>query len=418
MGGGRIYYGWFVLAAGALSEMLAIGSTSYSAGLFVLPLQGEFHLSRTLASSSIIILFLGGCIVSPLVGRALDTWPIRLVMSLGAVILAATFAGIAATHSLIVMALLLFIPGAVGFMCLGPLTTSTLASRWFYRRRGLALGIAAIATSGGGLLVVPLLSAAIKAYGWRLALTYEAAVIAVVVTSLAVLVLRDSPIAMALGEHLENVARPSQEKNPAEAGNAAPPKWRIFLNSRDFWTPTLVMALISGICQALVITFVPYGLQLGFQPAPTALVISAFSVAAAMTKVIAGMLADRVDQRRLLSMSALFLLMALLLLGFSKAYIALLGGAALAGVALGFVLPTAPAMIAAAFGTPSFGTIMGVTYVFLGIFAIGGVIFVGQVYDRLGGYHPAFVALLIPAAAVLALTVIFAPTARGKVGLP
>jgi len=31
-----VYYGWWVLAATALTEMLAIGSTSYAAGLFVL----------------------------------------------------------------------------------------------------------------------------------------------------------------------------------------------------------------------------------------------------------------------------------------------------------------------------------------------------------------------------------------------
>ena len=36
------YYGWLVLAAGAVSEMLATGSTAYAAGLFVLPLQAEF----------------------------------------------------------------------------------------------------------------------------------------------------------------------------------------------------------------------------------------------------------------------------------------------------------------------------------------------------------------------------------------
>ena len=47
-----VYYGWWVLGAGAITEMLAIGSTSYAAGLFVLPLERELSLSRAAASSA------------------------------------------------------------------------------------------------------------------------------------------------------------------------------------------------------------------------------------------------------------------------------------------------------------------------------------------------------------------------------
>src|ERR1700735_3087814 len=95
-----VYYGWFVLAASAVSEMLVQGATSYSAGLFVLPLQAEFHLSRAAANSSILILFAGAMLVAPLVGRALDAWPIRSMMSLGAVVLGLCFAGIALAPAL------------------------------------------------------------------------------------------------------------------------------------------------------------------------------------------------------------------------------------------------------------------------------------------------------------------------------
>ena len=60
-----IYYGWWVLAAMAVIEMLTIGSTSYSAGLFVLPLEQEFSLSRTAANSPLMICFVGAAPVVP-----------------------------------------------------------------------------------------------------------------------------------------------------------------------------------------------------------------------------------------------------------------------------------------------------------------------------------------------------------------
>ena len=95
-----VYYGWYVLAASAVSEMLVQGATIYASGLFVLPLQAEFHISRAAANLPVLILFAGAMLIAPVVGRALDTRPIRLVMLAGRVLLGLSFGGIAATHSL------------------------------------------------------------------------------------------------------------------------------------------------------------------------------------------------------------------------------------------------------------------------------------------------------------------------------
>src|SRR3954467_13277892 len=67
-----VYYGWWVLAATAAIEMLTIGSTSYSAGLFVLPLEREFSLSRAAANSPLPISFVGAALTAPLAGFLLD----------------------------------------------------------------------------------------------------------------------------------------------------------------------------------------------------------------------------------------------------------------------------------------------------------------------------------------------------------
>ena len=286
-----VYYGWFVLAASAVSEMLVQGATSYSAGLFVLPLQAEFHISRAVANLPVLILFAGAMLVAPLAGRALDTRSIRLVVPVGAILLAASFAGIAATHSLAVMAVILVFPAAIAFMAAGPLNTSTLASRWFYRRRGLAQGFAAVATSAGGFTVVPLLSAAIQRHGWRPALFYEGVIESVIIVVLALLVLRNRPSDLGLQDHPENQDRPANVPAAERLG------WGDILFSRAFWIPCLTLAAISGTCQAIVITLVPYGVQLGMTPVAAALPISVFAIVAAITKVVAGLLADRINQR-------------------------------------------------------------------------------------------------------------------------
>ena len=79
-----VYYGWFVLAASAVSELLVQGATLYAAGLFVLPLQAEFHLSRADANSAVQLPFLGAMVAAPFAGRLLDKCSIRWVMPVAA----------------------------------------------------------------------------------------------------------------------------------------------------------------------------------------------------------------------------------------------------------------------------------------------------------------------------------------------
>jgi len=403
-----VYYGWFILAASAVSEMLVMGATAYASGLFVLPLQAEFHISRANANSSILILFLGATLASPLVGKFLDRYPIRLVMSAGAIVLGLSFAAIALAHALWIMAVILLVPASIAFISLGPLNTSTLAARWFHRRRGLALGIAAVATAGGGFTVVPLLSAAIQHYGWRQALLYEGAAMAVIIIVLALLVLRDRPSDLGLENHPENLERDAVTPPPGRA----PLDWKRVFTSRAFWIPSLTLAAVSGTCQATVITLVPYGVQLGVAPGAAALLISAFAISAGTTKVLAGLLADRVNPRLLLIGAAGFMTLSWLIPSLSPAYGALFASSCLAGIALGCALPTAAKLIAAGFGAGRFGSVMGWTYAMTLAMAVLAVRFVGFMYDRFGGYHAAFQSFAALLAGLLLMTLLIAPDTR------
>jgi MFS family permease len=401
-----VYYGWFVLAASAVSEMLVQGATSYSAGLFVLPLQAEFHISRAVANLPVLILFAGAMLVAPLAGRALDTRSIRLVVPVGAILLAASFAGIAVTHSLAVMAVILVFPAAIAFMAAGPLNTSTLASRWFYRRRGLAQGFAAVATSAGGFTVVPLLSAAIQRHGWRPALFYGGVIESVIIVVLALLVLRNRPSDLGLQDHPENQGRPA---NAAASGRL---RLSDILFSRAFWIPCLTLAAISATSQAIVITLVPYGVQLGMTPVAAALPISVFAIVAAITKVVAGLLADRINQRALLIVAALAMTACWLLLTVLALPPALFAAAGLAGLALGCALPTAAGLVAGSFGSARFGQVMGWGYALLAALLLSSVIFAGVMFDKTKSYHIPFLVFAVLLAGISLLVIMVAPVRK------
>jgi MFS family permease len=264
-----------------------------------------------------------------------------------------------------------------------------------------------VASSGGGFVVVPLLSIAIQAFGWRHGLLYEAIVLTFVIIGLAFFVLRNGPEDMGLGEH------PELQGQSRARGRVERLRWREFLASGAFWIPSLTLAGISGTAQATVITLVPYGIQLGFAPASAALLISVFSLFAAITKIVAGILADRVNQRILLVLAALFMTLSWLSLSLSSTYGAIFAGACLAGIALGCALPTTAGLIAMRFGPERFGSVMGWTYAFTCICAIASVLFAGSVFDRTHGYVLAFEVFLILMGSLAVATLVFARSARG-----
>ena len=401
--GRAVYYGWWVLAAAAVTELLAVGSTSYAAGLFVLPLQNEFGLSRAAANSALAIGLAGAAFMAPIVGYLLDRFPAQWVISLGVIPFGVGLITISAASSIPLMAFAMLIPVGFGAMAIGPLTTSTLTSRWFYRRRGRALGLATVATSGGGIIVVPLLSWAIETYGWRMALRVEAILIVAIVLALSILVLRSGPSDLGLEEHDENRGRPRMDM----AGGHTAATWRYggILSTANFWAIALILAAISGIDQAIVVTIVPYGIGLGFPPAWAAFLIGAFSISAAVVKIASGFLAEFVERRMIMLAATLAMIAALSVLLLFSTYDGVLLACCLAGAALGGVLPSSAALVAAHFGSPSFGRVMGMIYVAVVLSSIVCAGFIGSVFDRTAGYDLAFLTFL--AVAVLSALAVF-----------
>jgi MFS family permease len=136
------------------------------------------------------------------------------------------------------------------------------------------------------------------------------------------------------------------------------------------------------------------------------LVISAFAVATALAKILAGLLADYWDTRVLLFVSALCLPLSLAIFAWFSSYPALVLASTFAGLASGGIIPTSASLIAARFGAVHFGSVMGWTYALVGAATILAVLFSGTVFDLTGGYRGAFLGLLGFSLAVIALALL------------
>lgn len=408
----RLFYGWWLIAAVFVGEMLAIGSTTYAFGLFVQPLQDEFGISRGDANKGFALLIVGMGLSGPLIGRLLDRRSARRVMAFGAAWMAAGFVAVALAPSLQWMALATMLMIASGAAMIGPLTANTLASRWFERRRGRALGIVAVGTSVGGTLLVPLIAYNIGAYGWRTALLIQAALVFGIAGTLALWVVRDRPQDLGLLPDGENTPATDGQRPPAAAASA--PEWTPgrLLRHRDFWCIGLSVGLTFAVTQSVLASLVPYAVDAGIDAKKAALLVSSLSVCSILGKLLFGALAERVDKRWLLLAVVGFTLAQLGTLIVQPDFVWLLVICGIAGFAIGGELPVWAAIIAERYGPRSFGTVMGLMNPINMICSLTAIGFVGAAYDRSGGYELPFTVFLGVAVASAVMTLLITPPRR------
>jgi MFS family permease len=209
----RLYYGWYIVAVALVVNTLTVGATFMAFGLFVVPVSKALELSRAEMNTAIILLSLGMAVTAPFVGRAIDRFPLKMIMIPSALLFGGSLVALGLSESVWLSAAIIAFPLAIGMSGAGPLAVTTLVARWFAVRRGRAMSIATIGGAFGSVVVVPPLGIAIEQLGWRAALVGMGATLIVLLLVLALFVL-DRPGAddheTAVGERPSRRCRDSQ----------------------------------------------------------------------------------------------------------------------------------------------------------------------------------------------------------------
>lgn len=396
-----MFYGWWLTAAAFVVLMVSNGAIMYSYSVVAVPLGEAFQASRTTMMLGMTGMTLAGGLASPFLGSLIDRGSLRAMMLLGAAGLALGYIGLSlATASWqipVIYALLMML----GINLLGPLTTSTLLARWFTRRRGMALGIAAVGTSVGGFVFPPLVQWLIDTHEWRLALRYLGIGCLVVILP-AILMVANRPGDRGL--------HPDGDSTDPNAGQAAPPPLSsaALLRERNFWLVAIAMSLLFGVYTALLSNLVPFALGTGAQPERAAFLISVLALAGIVGKLGFGTIADRVDLRGGLAAAMLLVILGLVAYLLAESYTVLLLGSIALGLAAGGMLPVWGALLAVLFGAANYGRVMGMMNPVIMPLTLLGPPLAGMVFDATGSYQFAFVGFI----AALLLGLLLLPMIR------
>ena len=162
-------------------------------------------------------------------------------------------------------------------------------SAWFYRKRGLAIGLVMAGTGLGYAYVPVLVRYVIDAYSWRAAYLVLAAIIAFIALPLVYLWMRESPRELGLRPDGD----PPDAPTPAATSRDVGLELTGILRRREFWILVSVLIVLSFALHGLLAHLVPMLVDRGMSSATAASVAAVEGVTVMLARVLVGHLMDR-----------------------------------------------------------------------------------------------------------------------------
>lgn len=381
------YYGWNIVGLTVLAQMAAYGIAINCLSLYLPLWSQDLNAPVSLLAFCYTAPAAVFCLLGPLTGYCADRFSIRIMLALGLAGAAVSFAlASQVTHAWQLIAIFATIAPA-SMVVSGFVPCQTLISRWFERRRGMAIGLCALGQSLAGALLPPVLAVALPAIGWRQLFLFVAAFLAVVCVPLALLVVRDRP-RQGEGQGLEFT-----REHVAPVATAAAMNVKQILTRSNFWI--LVTCYVSAglISSGFLVNLAPMVASENLESTDAAALLSILSITALGTKLLAGYALDRVGPRAvliaILAMGTGGMVVLLLVPGFAG----LLTATFLIAGCLAIIVP----MVATAgreFGPAVVGRVMGLLAA-VGVIGVTGPPLMAYMRETTGGYDAPLMMLAV-----------------------
>jgi sugar phosphate permease len=406
----RIYYGYWLVVAGFVTQFLSVGAMNYSIGAFMLPMttdltwtRAEFILPRSLGQ--FVMAFTGFYI-----GSYVDRLGARAFVLAGLFILTAALWGLSMIQAWWQWVILNGILLTVGAALIGSLVVNVTLSKWFVANRGQAIGWSSMGVSFAGIGLTPVITRYIDAYGWRAG--WQAMAVGTLVLALpAALMMRRAPEDYGLHPDGRSDAQMSTEAGArAQADYDTSVARKQALRMPLFYMLVGAFSMFQVLIPVVLFQTIPFMTDAGYSRSTAALMITIASVPALVTKPMWGWLIDRVNPKPLaafsVALSGLALIMIVLSVqarSLSLEYLSFF----ILGIGWGGVIPMQEVIWASYFGRRYLGAVRSAALPFALILGAGGPLAVGHYHDVVGNYDGAFIIVgcmsLLAGALLLAL---------------
>ncbi len=387
-----IFYGWWIVLACFFLLFLVAGAGFYSFSIFIKPLEEDFGWSRASVSLTMSIYFILTGLLGPFVGKLIQTYGPKKIMSLSALASGVCFILVSFTHSLWYFygsyALL-----AVSNSGIGIVPVSSLLARWFIKRRGIAIGFAMVGISVGGLVMAPLVGLITTYFSWKGSFVFLGLLVWALALPMTLFVVKSSPTEVGLMPDGDE-PRTTEETNflyDSSSSIFAVEKqgWplRSAIRNRAFKWIAATFFLVPIAQMGIMQHQVPIISEAGISGPAAATALGLTAGMGGLGKLTFGRISEILSLRYAASLC--FGLQALGVFVLIKAHtIAMVWAYVLIfGFAMGGVIVLLPLVVGHFFGLVSFGVILGTLGLTQALGGSVGAIFSGLLYDHWGSYH-------------------------------
>ena len=254
-------------------------------------------LDRTSTSLAFSLARAEGAIEGPIVGHLLNRYGPKPIMIAAVLLMGVGYLLLSQINSyttfLIIYLGVISLAHAGGFMH----APMVLINTWFIRQRARAITISSAAFGLGGVLVAPILSAIVQAWGWRWGAAIGGLLFLVIGIPLC-LTVRRSPESMGLLPDGDELAGPTAGKDGPAQKISAEVEVTVAqaLRSFPFWGSVLAAGIRNASYHAISVHFVPLMVWKGFSQPQAALLLSIYAFLGMALTLIMGWFADKTNK--------------------------------------------------------------------------------------------------------------------------
>jgi len=346
-------------------------------------LERELGASQTELSSALSLFFIFSTLASIFLGRILDKYSIKGIMTSGGIIFSLGLFSIAMVENTLSLLLIYATLIAVGGPALGNLSITKLVANWFDSKAGMALGIAAIGISFSGVVLPILVDPLIDSIGWRnVYLVFGAAVVFILLPAVRMLVI-NSP--EEIGQKKDNLETQPSSNTSQKLLNVSD-----FFKSKIFWIISLTFAFQFFAMGGVLLHLPLHSEKIGFSETfslvgfPIKQYVFAYSLAAfggVAGKILFGYLVDKLKPNKPVMIMMLMQSLGIFGLTFSGNFLFFSLFCFTFGLGFGGAMVLMSACFLKAFGSVNLGSVRGFSGMIVVPLQPIGIFVVGRAFD-------------------------------------
>lgn len=404
---GRIFYGWWVVAAAFLNLFFVVGIIFYGFPVFYASFVESLGFSRAQVTQGFLLGFLViGLPFGLLAGAVIDRLGARWVIVTGTGVVGISLLLMAKMTRLWQYEALCALE-VLGYVFAGPIANQVLVSKWFRARRGRAMGFAYLGLGSGGVVAPLLVNYLIRRTGWRHALEIVALALMAVLLPVGIWITRSTPEKSGLlpdGESPASFANLATEAITSSVAEA--------VGTTNFWLILLGSTLAVGAIGSVIQHFILFLKDQGYSATVASRFSTGLLAASLAGRILVGYAVDHVRKKNAMALFYFLMGASVLLLEITRQPATTWTFAFVFGFAMGADYMLVPLVTAECFGTAALGKLLALIIMGYSLGQWGLPWVVGRLFDASHSYALAW--KITALAGMIGGLAIYAVSSRGK----